>query len=433
MGQYYYPVQPTPSRYCSFLADALRGNTALAFLALEDVPVVDASTNSTFPMFYPQPQLFWLGQAIFCHPNLQGLSLTNCNLGERGCIALMQALIHHSSNIGALSSQVKLQSISLEGNRIGDQGAYWIAQAFESEKCGLLQLDLSGNNLSGKGAESLAVLLALPNSKLNSLLLNGNSVGPQGAVTLARALESNKQLGVLGLSSNGIQDEGAVALTEAAHRHPGLHCLMLDDNNLGPIGCHALATEHRDNPRLNTLELSRNVIELTMLPSITSSMAAIQYLCLDECNLQDPHAMLLAEALRHNNVLIDLFLDCNCIGENGATALAWALETNTSLVGLFLEQNPVGEMGAQALCRVLRSCNKSIKRLVIGSPDKNEYRHIQSEMEVYLDMNVSGRRRILQSELPTPLWSHFLEQKDIVWNADMLYLFHKEHPNIFGR
>jgi len=159
--------------------------------------------------------------------------------------------------------------------------------------------------------------------------------------------------------------------------------------------------------------------------------------------LGDAHARCLADILRTNSTIDDLFLEGNQIGSVGAAALAWSLETNSTLKGLSMEGNPIGAVDARALCQTLKNHNMTIQWLPIGSASASSkvcsadeddiILDIQREMEVYLDMNTAGRRHVLQAGgLPPPtLWSQFLLRQDIVDDPDMIFLFHKEQPQLF--
>ncbi|KAF9405385.1 hypothetical protein BGZ94_003571 [Podila epigama] len=65
-------------------------------------------------------------------------------------------------------------------------------------------------------------------------------------------------------------------------------------------------------------------------------------------------AQALAEALKINGTLINLYLQNNSIGDNGSLALSQALKTNSSLTTLDLWGNSIGDNGAQALAEALK-------------------------------------------------------------------------------
>jgi hypothetical protein len=150
---------------------------------------------------------------------------------------------------------------------------------------------------------------------------------------------------------------------------------------------------------------------------------------LDHCELGDAHLMLLSNGLRSNQSIRDLFLEGNHIGLAGTQALATALEDNDCLEGVFLDGNRITRRGAFLLRDVLQTTNMRLKRLQIH----DDYHDIQREIDVYLDMNGAGRKVVLQSSFPASLWSQFLVHKEVLWDADLMYLFLKERPELFQR
>ena len=57
----------------------------------------------------------------------------------------------------------------------------------------------------------------------------------------------------------------------------------------------------------------------------------------------------MAEALEENTALQSLYLYCNQVSDDGATALAEALKANTALQALYLRSNNILEDGSEAL------------------------------------------------------------------------------------
>jgi hypothetical protein len=71
-------------------------------------------------------------------------------------------------------------------------------------------------------------------------------------------------------------------------------------------------------------------------------------------------------------------------------------------------QSPM--IGAHALRDVFKAYNYTLRRLQI----RDAYHSIQREIDVYLDMNGAGRKRVLENAFPTTCWIQFLAQTDIV-------------------
>jgi Ran GTPase-activating protein (RanGAP) involved in mRNA processing and transport len=77
--------------------------------------------------------------------------------------------------------------------------------------------------------------------------------------------------------------------------------------------------------------------------------------------------MAIAEALRNNEVLNDLNLQGNQIGDQGAFALAEVLETNAHCTVLNLEHNQLTDEGGRMLVGVLKSNTSALETLYLGS------------------------------------------------------------------
>ena len=64
--------------------------------------------------------------------------------------------------------------------------------------------------------------------------------------------------------------------------------------------------------------------------------------------------------------LTELWLDCNSIGDEGATAMGNALAVNASLTELQLSGNSIGDAGATALGNALAvNASLKLKKLVV--------------------------------------------------------------------
>jgi hypothetical protein len=143
---------------------------------------------------------------------------------------------------------------------------------------------------------------------------------------------------------------------------------------IGPAGAVALADALRTNTSLTEL-----------------------YLCYNR--IGDIGARALAIALRTNTSLTALYLGANQIGAAGTTALAEALKVNTRLTTLNLGVNQIGDAGAVALADALRTTNTSLTELYlcynrigdIGARDlADALRTNTSLTELFLDVNQIG-------------------------------------------
>jgi Ran GTPase-activating protein (RanGAP) involved in mRNA processing and transport len=429
--------------HAEMLARAMEGNTAMKSLTLEEVHLETLHS------------IHRVGDVVRQHENLKRLALLDNRLGNEGVGALMQVLLgvsshhphppdssssnnnnnnsihcyqpqhHHHPRLPPTSFSSSLQAIRLCGNLIGDQGAYWIAQSLmhQPNNC-VTELDLSSNEITEQGAVCLADMLG--RSHISAFLLNGNQAGVKGALAIARAMQTNRRLNVLGLCGNAIGDEGAAQIAHVAKTHPRIKAMLLEDNVLGERGIMAVADAHQNNSRLGMMEVSYNFISAASMRVLSASIQNIVYLYLDHCEIGDAHLEILANGLRFNTSIRDLFLEGNHIGVRGSKCLARAMQQNDVLEGVFLDGNRLTRKGALLLRDVLKIKNMSLRRLQIH----DEYHDIQLEIDVYLDMNGAGRKTVLQSSFPASLWSHFLVQRNVLFDADLMFLFLKERPDL---
>ena len=129
-----------------------------------------------------------------CAASLESLDLSECDIGDAGCVRLADAL---AADVG-LSSR-RLSALRLNGNAIGDAGADAIACA-----------------LCGAGASTVPLHLA-------ELSLSDNAIGDEGASAIARAISSGRcrSLQTLELAMNRITGMGVDALLEAVFAPSG--------------------------------------------------------------------------------------------------------------------------------------------------------------------------------------------------------------------
>ena len=78
--------------------------------------------------------------------------------------------------------------------------------------------------------------------------------------------------------------------------------------------------------------------------------------------------VLLAEALKVNSTLTELYLDGNGIGDQGVTGLAEALKVNFTLIVLYLRDNAIGAQGATNLAEALK-VNSTLTKLHLNDND----------------------------------------------------------------
>lgn len=229
------------------------------------------------------------------------------------------------------------------------------------------EVDLAGNALACQGIQQIAQALKR-NTSIASLNLRDNLIGADGASHLARALQGNSTLTELNLGNNRIQDDGVRALARALSHDtsPGhlsnpdlssslrsgsswarnsacrssLHTLSVGHNQLGDEGAAHIAALLHDNQVLTRLDLRTNKIKAAGAREI-------------------------ARALKQPSTrLVELDIQQNGIGHEGARYFSEALLVNKSLRILNLHGNSIKDEGTSYIADSLRQ-NRTLKRLVV--------------------------------------------------------------------
>jgi hypothetical protein len=244
--------------------------------------------------------------------HLESLVLNNCGIDDSLTEVLAEALYaalftanhrivknNPTSNSASSSSNAKLnksmrharmrlQSLDLGDNVIGDKGIFSLCLYFESISCELEHLDLSKNSIeTGGGAAFFDALKRNPQTKIESIDLSCNllrrldhdddrgqqqqqqqysysSIGiPGRSYGIHGFLSKNKTLMELDLSSNGMNDEWVEALCRglSLNSKSALKHLNLGYNHIGNRGAVAIGMCLTVNRSLVLLELNDNHIE----------------------------------------------------------------------------------------------------------------------------------------------------------------------------
>jgi hypothetical protein len=127
------------------------------------------------------------------------------------------------------------------------------------------------------------------------------------------------------------------------------------------------------------LQLRTNAeVSITILPSAVSLSGAVRLanrvkgsttlrtLCMNSCQLQDQHAELLAEAIKHS-LLRAVFFGHNSIGTLGACAILHASVASATLQSLALYGNRIGDNGAREIAKLLPALR--LESLDLGKND----------------------------------------------------------------
>lgn len=244
-------------------------------------------------------------------------------------------------------------------------------------------LHVRNSHMGYMGALAVAeALKANADSSVRLLHVFDNSVGEAGAVELARLARTNKKIKELHLSWSSMADKPSRLMDRRAHcqAESGLHCqdwreageCLLNAvhmrtacaitcgfcrgfrNTTVPPGTTAreLGEMLKVNEVITDLRIMSNSVGDAGAAAIAAGLKAnrvLRSLAIFDRSIGDAGATAIAEALRTNSALKDLKLAGLSIGDEGALALAEALRTTRTMTSLDLEHNRISDVGAAAL------------------------------------------------------------------------------------
>jgi Ran GTPase-activating protein (RanGAP) involved in mRNA processing and transport len=378
------------------ISGALLGNSSLKKLVLHDYHnVVGSETFQAIPHMIRTNQDFETIELLFSKPMTDHFEVVRLVAqAAEGHVSLNKLAItyfgesdedvpHYVGTAEAIGTMLHnapaLRGLSLSGCYMGSAGAHHLADGLSSKNSVIEKLDLSGNKL-GDAEVGIFARLLLANQNLKSLVLCHNIIGDAGALELAVALRQNNTLDLLDLAVNDIGSDGANAL---------------------------------------------------------------------------------ADALAANDALNDLDLQGNSIGDDGATSITEMLTRNESIETVCI--GGFDEKGLKAFATRLASMN-GLKTLKVGNPDVRGYTseignsfvlaleqnttletfafdamyhdfEVMPQLNRLLALNRGGRRLLSatgESVPPLNYWPRILARSsaDHIHNADVLFLFLREIPNV---
>lgn len=217
------------------IANALVTNTSLNTLILEkcDIDIRGAKA---------------MADALDQNSSLQYLDLSNNDgIGDQGCIAISEVLLHSSINSS-------LETLILEKCDIGAEGAKSLADVLRHNNAKLRRLNLSSNPIGDVGCTAISNGLLL-NSSLKVLRLSRCFIGAEGVKAMANALSTNCSLENLDIS-NRFGDDAIVSLANALQSNMCLKILHLRGSSFGKKGRIALEMALCRNYTLQELNLN---------------------------------------------------------------------------------------------------------------------------------------------------------------------------------
>ncbi|XP_059418466.1 ran GTPase-activating protein 1a [Carassius carassius] len=191
-----------------------------------------------------------------CH-TLQELRLNNCGMGIGGGKILAAALTVCHKESSALGTPLQLKVFIAGRNRLENDGATALAQAFQLIGS-LEEVHMPQNGINHPGVTALATAMQ-HNPQLRVLNLNDNTFTKRGAIAMAEALKHLRNVQVINFGDCLVRSEGASAIAETLKE--GLPILKELNLSFGEITDEAAlevarAVQHKD--QFEKLDLNGN-------------------------------------------------------------------------------------------------------------------------------------------------------------------------------
>uniref|UniRef100_A0A8C0Y3V4 Ran GTPase-activating protein 1 n=1 Tax=Cyprinus carpio carpio TaxID=630221 RepID=A0A8C0Y3V4_CYPCA len=195
-----------------------------------------------------------------CH-TLQELRLNNCGMGIGGGKILSAALTVCHKESSALGAPLQLKVFIAGRNRLENDGATALAQAFQLIGS-LEEVHIPQNGINYQGVTALATAMQ-HNPQLRVLNLNDNTFTKRGAIAMAQALKHLRNVQLINFGDCLVRSEGASAISETLRE--GLPILKELNLSFGEITKDAAlevarSVQHKD--QLEKLDLNGIIIRL---------------------------------------------------------------------------------------------------------------------------------------------------------------------------
>ena len=395
----------------AFMAFGLQYNTTLRKLHLCDNKITDNGVMA-------------LASSLIKNRTLQDLNISKNSVTNVGVIKLLDSIqinktlqILNISNLSISDESVEaicsvfktndtLLNFSLSKSKISREGSKDILGALQFNSA-ICFLDISESSMCDEAASILGDCLR--NNILKEVNVSGNEISDKGTISLANAIKDNASLCKLNISSNMITSEGLVCFLDAVKQNSNLKLqhLLVQSNNITESGwtsiknCtiqmslkidgswNKICMQKRplviikttfingDNNSCNEEEVMiRDITDAEHRASLISSCLAedkhVKEIVLTKLELTAKGACKLAKAIAHNDVLENLDISRNIIGDDGIYTISASLyntdsfdKVNKTLTLFNVSDNNITSEGAKYLAKALES-NESLKTLNIS-------------------------------------------------------------------
>jgi Ran GTPase-activating protein (RanGAP) involved in mRNA processing and transport len=161
----------------------------------------------------------------------------------------------------------------------------------------------------------------------------------------------------INLNNQKLTDNHLDIIIKYAIQKKKCHWLSLQNNQITSQGLFILSKGLKTNKSLESLYLSKNFINDFGVECLTKilSYSNLTFLSLDHNSIKDKGAQYLADMLKINKILTDLWLSYNEIGNQGVQSLAEVLTfDNQTLIQLYLHGNKlINDLSVNCLIHML--------------------------------------------------------------------------------
>ncbi|UJR32841.1 hypothetical protein I4U23_020303 [Adineta vaga] len=218
-------------------------------------------------------------------------------------------------------------------------------------------VDLDKQNLNDQDM-NIVVKHALIKNHCKRVRLRDNNITCQGVSILCKGLYNNIILESLDLRNNRISDFGVQCLASAMI-HSNVKTLNLESNQITSQGAQYLAQMLKDNRTITELYLSKNDLGDQGIEIIANAL----YNETENASRQTNKQI----CGKYESNLQHLYLGQNNITDKGIKHLSNMLKTNRTLTWLWLTGNEISDDGVEILSNILTNSNTSIEWLFLNS------------------------------------------------------------------
>ncbi|XP_040885453.1 ran GTPase-activating protein 1b isoform X2 [Toxotes jaculatrix] len=193
-----------------------------------------------------------------CH-SLRELRLNNCGMGIGGGKILAEALIECHRQSSALGAPLKLRVFIAGRNRLENEGASALANAFQLIGS-LEEVHMPQNGINHTGVVALASAMR-HNAELRVLNFNDNTFTKKGTLAMAQALRHLRNVQVINFGDCLVRSEGAIALAAVLREGlPILKELNLSFGEITEAAALVVAQAVMDKPHMEKVDLNGNCL-----------------------------------------------------------------------------------------------------------------------------------------------------------------------------